>query len=117
MDSPVTLAAGLLDTTRGGAPPAPDALAALANVDPAGLGPPARLAFWLNLYNALVRDGVRGKSGDLRRHRGFFQHTAWTVGGISTSLHVIEHGILRGNRPAPYTLWRPLAGGDLRRTW
>ena len=67
MDSPVTLAAGLLDTTRGGAPPAPDALAALANVDPAGLGPPARLAFWLNLYNALVRDGVRGKSGDLRR--------------------------------------------------
>lgn len=95
-------------------------MAQLADVDPAALlGDAARLAFWIDLYNARVLTAVRerGMTGDLRRHRGFFRAVGWVVGGHPVSLHVLEHGILRGNRPAPYSFWRPLAGGDPRAAW
>jgi hypothetical protein len=92
---------------------------ALAEVDPSALDGAARTAFWLNVYNARVKTAVRarGLRGDLRRHRGFFRETSWIVGGREVSLHVMEHGLLRANRRAPYTLWRPLADADPRRAW
>jgi hypothetical protein len=89
-------------------------------LDPAELvGDAARGAFWVDVYNALVLDQVMsgGLAGDVRRVPGFFRRTALDIGGRSISLHVIEHGLLRGNRPAPWSLFRPLAGGDVRATW
>jgi hypothetical protein len=59
-----------------------------------------RLAFWLNLYNALIVDAViafRLKQS-VREDRGFFRRAAYIVGGRRFSADDIEHGILRGNR-------------------
>jgi hypothetical protein len=59
-----------------------------------------RLAFWLNLYNALVVDAViafRLKES-VREDNGFFRRAAYVVGGLRFSADDIEHGILRGNR-------------------
>ena len=55
-----------------------------------------RLAFWLNLYNALVIDGVI--TYGIRQPLGFFRRAAYDVGGMRFSCDDIEHGILRGNR-------------------
>ncbi len=93
---------------------------ALREVDPARLeGDAARAAFWLNVYNARVRTAVRerGMRGNLRAYRGFFRTVGWEVGGRSISLHVMEHGLLRANRAAPWTFWRPLGATDARRGW
>ncbi len=64
-----------------------------------------RMAFWVNLYNALVVDaaiafGVQhsvteGRIGIL----SFFRRAAYDIGGQRFSAHDIEHGILRSNRP------------------
>ena len=92
-------------------------VAALADVDPAALTPPERLAFWLDVYNARVKTATVGMSGDLRTKRGFFKDTAYVVGGRRISLHEMEHGVLRGNRRPPYSPFRPLGGGDPRLAW
>ena len=65
-------------------------------------------AFWINLYNALVINGVisaniqssvtEGWLGLLR----YFSNTAYEICGMRFSLEDIEHGILRANRGNPY---------------
>lgn len=114
----VALSDALLVAARAGDDVEPH-VRALADVDPAALVGPARVAFWLNVYNARVKTAVRerGLRGDLRRHRGFFRGTSWVVGGREVSLHVMEHGLLRANRRAPYTLFRPLGSADPRLGW
>lgn len=95
-------------------------MARLVHVDPDGIvGDDARLAFWLDVYNARVKTAVRERrmTGNLLRHRGFFREVGWAVGGRFVSLHVLEHGIVRTNRPAPFTFWRPLAVADPRVAW
>lgn len=92
----------------------------MIDVDPAALtGDDVRGAFWTNLYNALVIDAVRREkvTGDLRTRRGFFRRNGIEVGGRRCSLHVIEHGLLRCNSPAPWTFWRALGAGDPRLPW
>lgn len=100
-------------------------VARLADVDPGTLvGDDARLAFWIAVYNARVITAVRerGMTGSLLRYRGFFRQdffrrTGWVVGGRPVSLHAMEHGIVRGNRSAPFTFWRPLGSRDPRLAW
>ena len=70
--------------------------------------PAEALAFWINLYNALVIDAVIQEQvqdsvteswlGIL----GFFQKAAYLINGERFSLTDIEHGVLRGNRGFPY---------------
>ena len=82
-----------------------------------------RLAFWINLYNALVIDavihfGVResvteGRIGLLR----FFRRAAYNVGGFRFSCDDIEHGILRGNRGHLLIPGPQFALSDPRRQW
>lgn len=82
-----------------------------------------RLAFWVNLYNALVIDAVialgiqrtviEGKLGLL----AFFRRAAYNVGGYRISLDEIENGILRGNRGHPYLPGKQFAAGDPRLEW
>ena len=89
---------------------------ALADFDCASLRIGLRLAFWLNVYNALVlhavvardaRDGVRAL-GD------FFSGSQYVIGGHVLCLDEIEHGLLRVNAPRPGLAGKPLRRDDPR---
>ena len=58
----------------------------------------ARLAFWINLYNALVLHSVleSGVEESVREQDGFFDRYAYCVGGLTFTPNDIEHGVLRG---------------------
>lgn len=91
--------------------------AALRDRDPFALVSDAeRVAFWINLYNALFRHGLcamklrPGATVPLAT----YSRAEYQVGRERWSLHVIEHGLLRTNRPAPYTFWKPLGARDPR---
>ncbi len=82
-----------------------------------------KLAFWINVYNALVIDqviasGVRqsvteGTLGIIK----FFRQGAYNIGGYRFSLEDIEHGILRGNRGNPSIPGAHFASTDPRRAY
>lgn len=74
----------------------------LSACKPSDLGRgPALLAFWINLYNALIIDAVVrfGIKGSIMSRPGIFRQAAYNVGGMRFSADEIEHGILRRNRP------------------
>lgn len=75
-----------------------------------------QIAFWINLYNALILHGVIHYeiSGSMLRDPGFFRRVAYDVGGFRFSADDIEHGILRGNRRHPYLPFRQFASDDPR---
>lgn len=75
-----------------------------------------RLAFWLNAYNEIVREelAARPRSGHLFRHRRLFRTAGREVDGLWFTPHVIEHGLLRGNRRPPFGLRPVLRRGDPR---
>jgi hypothetical protein len=74
---------------------------ALADFDCAGLQIGLRLAFWLNVYNALVLHAVvaRRALAGVRTVSDFFTASQYMVGGHVFSLDEIEHGLLRINAP------------------
>jgi hypothetical protein len=82
-----------------------------------------RLAFWINLYNALVIDAVialgvqqsvgQGLVGTVR----FFRRAAYNVGGLRFSCEDIEQGILRANRGLPYIPGPQFGPSDPRRAF
>ncbi|NOZ05866.1 MAG: DUF547 domain-containing protein [Chloroflexi bacterium] len=82
-----------------------------------------RLAFWINLYNALVIDAViafdvqesvtEERFGLFR----FFRRAAYEVGGHRFSCEDIEQGILRSNRGNPYVPGPHFASTDPRAAW
>ncbi len=76
----------------------------------------ARIAFWANLYNALLlhRLSIRPARGSMLRHPRIFASSAYGVGGSIYSLNQIEHGVLRCNRRAPLQPRRPFRGDDPR---
>lgn len=96
----------------------------LKSFDPATLGTrEEKLAFWINLYNALVLDGVItfaveksildvGMAG-----LAFFRKAAYQVGGQRMSCDDIEHGILRGNRGHPFIPGPQFVEKDPRLAW
>jgi hypothetical protein len=72
-----------------------------------------KLAFWMNLYNALVLDGIvqYGIQKSVSEVSGFFRRVAYNVGGYRFCLDDIENGILRANAPQP-VIPRPQFGAD-----
>jgi len=74
---------------------------ALADFDCAALHIGRRLAFWLNVYNALVLHAVvaRRALAGVRAVGDFFTASQYMVGGHVFSLDEIEHGLLRMNAP------------------
>ena len=76
----------------------------------------ARIAFWLNVYNARLRHALweRRSSGHLLRHRRMFRNATYELAGLRYSLDQIEHGLLRGNRRPPFALRRTLPADDPR---
>ena len=76
-----------------------------------------RLAFWINVYNALVLHGIvrLGVRASVRRVWNFFGRVSYQVGGRILSLDDVEHGVLRDNRRRPWPPVRPFGARDPRR--
>lgn len=95
----------------------------LQTYDPASLATrEERLAFWINLYNALVIDAViafavRESVASQWAGLAFFRTAAYLVGGRRCSLEDIENGILRANRGNPFLPGPQFASGDPRMAW
>lgn len=75
-----------------------------------------KLAFFLNLYNAMVIHAVIsvGCPEGVIDRRSFFSDFQYVVGGHPYSLSIIKNGILRCNRRSPYSLVKPFSSGDKR---
>src|SRR4030067_2399726 len=75
-----------------------------------------KIAFWINLYNVIVIHGViaLGIRDSVREVWNFFRGVYYQVGDYSFTPDDIEHGLLRGNRRPPYSLFRRFRGGDPR---
>ena len=75
-----------------------------------------RLAFWINLYNALVVHGIieLGVENSVREVHKFFETVAYQVGPHVLSLDAMEHGILRRNQKKHFLAWRPFGKDDPR---
>jgi hypothetical protein len=75
-----------------------------------------RIAFWANLYNALILHCLclRPLKGNLLRHLRMFDRIAYRVGAHDYPLNVIEQGVLRANRRPPFRPRRPLRRSDPR---
>lgn len=98
--------------------------AQLNGFNPASLSRNERIAFWINLYNALVLDAVialRVQNSVTEQWAGFkfFRQAAYMVDGKRVSCDDIEHGILRGNRGHPFLPGAQFrhAPRDPRRAW
>ena len=76
----------------------------------------ARLAFWINTYNALVADGITalGARRSVWEVPDFFARAACRAWDAVLSADDIEHGVLRGNRPSPLAGAPPFARDDAR---
>jgi Protein of unknown function, DUF547 len=96
---------------------AAEAARALAGARPEALADrAARLAFWINVYNALARHGIvtLGLRRSVLGVWNFFGRVRYRVGREVFSLDDIEHGILRGNRRRKLPPLRPFAATDPR---
>lgn len=71
-----------------------------------------KLAFFLNLYNAMVIHAMV-RVGPPEK-RSFSADFNYLVGGHPYSISTIKNGILRGNRRPPYSLAKPFGAGDKR---
>jgi hypothetical protein len=82
-----------------------------------------RLAFWINLYNALIIDAViafgvrRSVTETPLGILTFFWQAAYIVGGQRLSSDDIEHGVLRGNRGNPVLPIGQFRRDDPRYRW
>lgn len=78
------------------------AAVAVRGVDPLALLDSERLAFWVNVYNALVIQAsvefdLRRRLDELGGLDAFFVRAAYEIDGQIFSLDDMEHGILRAN--------------------
>ncbi|XP_010032927.2 LOW QUALITY PROTEIN: uncharacterized protein LOC104422328 [Eucalyptus grandis] len=88
----------------------------LHRVDLLELSPDERLAFFLNLHNAMVIHAVIrvGLPEGIMDRRSVDSDFQYIVGGYPFSLSTIRNGILRNNRRPPYSLAKPFGTGDRR---
>ena len=76
-----------------------------------------RLAFFLNLHNAMVIHAIIsiGHPGDaVIDRRSFNSDFLYVIGGFPYSLTTIINGVLRNNQRAPYSFTKPFGSGDKR---
>lgn len=75
-----------------------------------------KLAFFLNLYNAMVIHAIIsvGSPEGVIDRRSFFNDFLYLIGGHPYSLAIIENGILRCNQRSPYSIMKPFSTGDKR---
>ena len=79
----------------------------LQRVDIKELSREGKLAFFINIYNALVIHGniERGTPTNTLQRYKFFSTVSYNIGGLLFTLNDIENGILRGNKPSMATLY------------
>mmetsp|Transcript_4884 Transcript_4884/g.21053 ORF Transcript_4884/g.21053 Transcript_4884/m.21053 type:complete len:558 (-) Transcript_4884:247-1920(-) len=77
--------------------------AELQAVEISSLDSEERLAFFVNIYNALCLHGhvLYGAPTNFLKRMSFFRGMAYRIGGLDYTLDDIEHGILRGNKRPP----------------
>ncbi|KAH7290093.1 hypothetical protein KP509_30G031600 [Ceratopteris richardii] len=88
----------------------------LHRVNLLGLTREEKLAFFINLYNAMAIHAVIAlghPDGPLDR-RKFFGDFQYLVGGSPFSLSAIENGVLRGNQRPPYSFIKSFGPKDNR---
>ena len=75
-----------------------------------------RLAFSINVYNALVFHGIvaAGIRRTVGEMRGFYGRVCYRIGGFVLSADDVEHGILRGNARHGWLKRRPFGARDSR---
>lgn len=81
-----------------------------------GMSREETLAFFINVYNALVihANVVRGPPVNLWQRYKFFNTVNYIIGGHSFGLNQIENGILRSNRKAIGAVTKPFSKSDPR---
>jgi hypothetical protein len=91
-------------------------LAALETFDPGQVRIGARMAFWINIFNAgVLRDAPElAFAGDEREMATFFERPRLGIFAQRYSLDDIYHGLLRGNAPAHGSLHAPMRRDDPR---
>lgn len=74
------------------------------------------LAFFINIYNAMVIHAfiAEGPPTSVWRRYRFFNSTSYVIGGLVFSLNDIENGVLRANRRAVGAWGRPFGRTDPR---
>lgn len=89
----------------------------LPGCDPLTLdGRQRQMAFWVNIYSALLIDSIIRFEvrGSILQQSRIFRRAAYRIAGLRFSAEVIEHGVLRANRPNPLTRLRALESNDRR---
>uniref|UniRef100_A0A1A8CIZ6 Uncharacterized protein n=1 Tax=Nothobranchius kadleci TaxID=1051664 RepID=A0A1A8CIZ6_NOTKA len=88
----------------------------LQRVELLSLSRDEKLAFFINIYNALVIHGFLrlGAPTNLWQRYRFFNYVSYFIGGEVFTLQDIENGVLRGNRRGVAQLRRPFSKSDPR---
>lgn len=75
-----------------------------------------RIAFWINVYNALLLHirHLMPVTGSVLRSPKLFSRFGYELGALPFSLNLIEHGVLRRNSRAPFQVSRALKSSDPR---
>ena len=90
----------------------------LKKFDPSRLmGRREKIAFWVNLYNTIVVDGIArmGIEQSVKEVAHFFSFVKYEIGGQLYSPDDIEHGILRGNARPWFRPFKQFGTWDNRR--
>ncbi|XP_026767433.1 uncharacterized protein zgc:152951 isoform X1 [Pangasianodon hypophthalmus] len=88
----------------------------LQRVELLSLSHEERLAFFINVYNALVIHGYLrlGFPKNMWQRYRFFNYVSYLIGGEVFTLQDIENGVLRGNRKGIAQLLKPFSKNDPR---
>uniref|UniRef100_A0A673IFM0 Uncharacterized LOC107713722 n=1 Tax=Sinocyclocheilus rhinocerous TaxID=307959 RepID=A0A673IFM0_9TELE len=88
----------------------------LQRVELLSLSREEKLAFFINIYNALVIHGnLRlGFPKNIWQRYRFFNYVSYFIGGEVFTLQDIENGVLRGNRKGVAQLLKPFSRNDPR---
>ncbi|XP_072542493.1 uncharacterized protein [Salminus brasiliensis] len=88
----------------------------LQHVELLSLSREEKLAFFINVYNALVIHGnLRlGFPKNIWQRYRFFNYVSYLIGGEVFTLEDIENGVLRGNRKGVAQLLKPFSKNDPR---
>lgn len=92
----------------------------LQKFDPSTLlGRREKIAFWVNLYNSIVIDGIArlGIEQSIKEVASFFSYVKYDIGGCHFSSDDIEHGILRGNARPWFRPRKQFGILDKRKEW
>lgn len=94
-----------------------DQAQALCKIDLTPLSEEEKMAFFINIYNALMIHGLATLESipkSVLDVESFWANTAYNIGGLVYSLEEVEHGILRSNRHSPGLGRIPFEEGDPR---